>query len=109
MSGDEDSVDQSTLDARVQAQREQIFKAMSILECCKLATASLYEQQNQESMVPALAAAYELLDAVGWALDDVASELKKLTPAQPKGKRSSHARNRKTATRPRPIHAAVAR
>lgn len=84
---DEGRDEPPTLDERVQVQREQIFKAMSIVECCKLSTASLYAQESQESMVPALEAAYDLLNAVGAMLEAIASDFKKLCATGPRSRK----------------------
>lgn len=63
---------------RVQTQREQIFKAMSIVECCKNASATLYEVDDSEYMVPAFDTICDLLDASAGELERIASECKDL-------------------------------
>lgn len=52
-----------SLAERLQAERAQIFKAISIVECCKSATATLLEVNNSEYMIPAFEAVCDLLDA----------------------------------------------
>jgi hypothetical protein len=61
------------LDQHVEAQRQAIFKVMSIVECCQFASASLYAQDRAEYRVPAFRAAYDLLDAVCGELESLAS------------------------------------
>ena len=65
----------------VEKQRRQIFKAMAVISCCRLATASLLVDGDDDadgsrwlndSLADALAAAHDLLD-------DVAAELEELT------------------------------
>ena len=49
---------------QVSVERERLFKAMSIIACCRLACASLLDQGgNLELMADALQAAYDLIDA----------------------------------------------
>jgi hypothetical protein len=62
------------LDQRVEAERQQLFKAISILECCRLATASLYEIGDSEYMVPAFEAICDLLTNTVSELEYIASE-----------------------------------
>ena len=59
---------------RVNAQREQLFKAMSIVECCKYASATLYNVDDSEYMVPAFDVVCDLLDASVGELELIASE-----------------------------------
>lgn len=86
MSADEEPL---PLDEQVEAHCAQIHKAMSIVECCKLASASLYEQDRPESMVPAFEAVYELLGTVAGELGDIADSFKARTPVRPRRKRAS--------------------
>jgi len=54
----------------VNAERDRLFKAMSIIACCRLACASLLDQRgNPELMVDALQAAYDLVDATADGLE----------------------------------------
>ncbi len=54
----------------VNAERDRLFKAMSIIACCRLACASLLEQGgNLELMADALQAAYDLVDATAGGLE----------------------------------------
>jgi len=62
------------LDQRVEAERQRLFKAISILECCRLATASLYEIGDSEYMVPAFEAICDLLTDSASELEYIASE-----------------------------------
>jgi len=58
---------------RLQAERKQIFKAISIVECCKNATATLLEGNDSEYMIPAFEAVCDLLDASAMELGHVRS------------------------------------
>ena len=52
------------------AECDRLFKAMSIIACCRLACASLLEQGgNLELMADALQAAYDLVDATAGGLE----------------------------------------
>jgi hypothetical protein len=54
----------------VNVERDRLFKAMSIIACCRLACASLLDQGgNLELMVDALQAAYDLVDATAGGLE----------------------------------------
>lgn len=54
----------------VNVERERLFKAMSIIACCRLACASLLDQGgNLELMADALQAAYDLVDATAGGLE----------------------------------------
>lgn len=61
-----------SLAERVEAQRNQLFKAMSIVECCKFATATLLEVNDSEYMVPAFEAICDLLNASVEELEEIA-------------------------------------
>lgn len=63
-----------SLAERVQAQREQLFKAMSIVECCRYASATLYDVDDSEYMVPAFDTIRDLLDTSAGELERIASE-----------------------------------
>ena len=67
-----------SLAKRVNAQREQLFKAMSIVECCKYASATLYNVDDSEYMVPAFDVVCDLLDASVGELELIASECEDL-------------------------------
>ncbi len=59
-----------SLAVRTDEERDRLFKAMSIIACCRLACASLLDQGgNQEVMTDALLAAYDLIDATAGALE----------------------------------------
>lgn len=50
--------------------RDRLFKALSIIACCRLACASLLDQGgNLEVMTDALQAAYDLIDATAGELE----------------------------------------
>jgi hypothetical protein len=52
--------------------RDHLFKALSIIACCRLACASLLDQGgNLEVMTDALQAAYDLIDATAGELEAV--------------------------------------
>lgn len=54
----------------VNVERDRLFKAMSIIACCRLACASLLNQGgNLELMADALQAAYDLIDATADGLE----------------------------------------
>jgi len=60
----------SSLAERINEERNRLFKAMSIIACCRLACASLLDQGgNQEVMTDALQAAYNLIDATAGELE----------------------------------------
>jgi hypothetical protein len=59
---------------RVQALRGQLFKAISIVECCKFATATLLVVDDAEYMVPAFEAICDLIDTSAEELEKIASE-----------------------------------
>ncbi|MGE3667312.1 MAG: hypothetical protein AB7G51_11925 [Steroidobacteraceae bacterium] len=63
-----------SLAERVEAQREQLFKALSIVECCKFATATLLEVDDSEYMVPAFEAICDLLNTSAGELEVIAAE-----------------------------------
>lgn len=55
--------------------RDPLFKALSIIACCRLACASLLDQGgNLEVMTDALQAAYDLIDATAEELEIVGSK-----------------------------------
>lgn len=54
----------------VKVERDRLFKAMSIIACCRLSCASLLDQGGSlELMVDALQAAYDLVDATAGGLE----------------------------------------
>lgn len=61
-----------SLAERMQALREQLFKVISIVECCKFATATLLEVDDSEYMVPAFEAVRDLLNASAEELEEIA-------------------------------------
>lgn len=53
-------------------ERDRLFKAMSIIACCRLACASLLHQGgNLELMTDALQAAYDLVDVAAERLEGI--------------------------------------
>ncbi len=67
-------LDNPSLAARVEAQRDQLFKVISIVECCKFATATLLEVNDSEYMIPAFEAVCDLLDASAMELGRIVDE-----------------------------------
>ena len=63
-----------SLAERLQAERKQIFKAISIVECCKNATATLLEVNDSEYMIPAFEAVCDLLDTSAMELGRIVDE-----------------------------------
>lgn len=60
----------TALAQHVNVERDRLFKAMSIIACCRLACASLLDQGgNRELMADALQAAYDLVDATAGGLE----------------------------------------
>jgi hypothetical protein len=59
---------------RLDAEREKLFKVMSIAECCRLACASKLVHDDPEVMVYALQAAYDLLDEAAGTLQVIRDE-----------------------------------
>jgi hypothetical protein len=64
----------SSLRDRLQTERDRIFKALSIVECCRFATATKFEVSDSEYMVPAFEAISDLLNTSAEELEQVASE-----------------------------------
>lgn len=64
---------------RVEAQRVQIMKALSIIECCKNASATLLDVDDSEYMVPAFETVNDLLNASMEELERIASSVQRLT------------------------------
>lgn len=65
-----------SLTERLEAERAQIFKAISIVECCKNATATLMNVEDSEYMVPAFEAVCDLLDTSAEELGRIVDECK---------------------------------
>jgi hypothetical protein len=63
-----------SLAERLQAERAQIFKAISIIACCKNATATLLEVSDSEYMIPAFEAVCDLLDTSAMELGRIVDE-----------------------------------
>lgn len=61
-----------SLAERVHVEREQIFKAVSIVECCRCATATLLEVSDTEYMIPAFEAICALLNDSAEELEQIA-------------------------------------
>lgn len=67
-----------SLAERVEKERGQIFKALSIVECCWYATVTRWVVDDQEYMIPAFKVACDLLNDTAEALETIASECEKL-------------------------------
>lgn len=63
-----------SLAERVQAERERIFKALSLVLCCKYATVTKWQVDDSEYMIPAFEAICELIDTSAEELEKIASE-----------------------------------
>jgi hypothetical protein len=64
---------------RVEAQRVRIMKALSIIECCKYASATLLHVEDSEYMVPAFETVNDLLNTSAEELEHIASSVQRLT------------------------------
>ena len=69
-----------SLAERVGKERAQIFKALSIVECCWHATVTKWAVDDQEYMIPAFEAVCDLLNDAAEALERIASECEKFRP-----------------------------
>lgn len=67
-----------SLGERVEAERARLFKALSIVECCRFATATLFEVSDSEYMVPAFEAISDLLTISAEELERIASDCEKV-------------------------------
>jgi hypothetical protein len=67
-----------TLAERVEVQRTQLLKALSVIECCKYASASLFNADDSEYMVPAFELVMDLLDTSAGELERIALECEAL-------------------------------
>lgn len=61
-----------SLAERVEAERERIFKAVSIVQCCRYAIVTKWEVDDLEYMIPAFEAVCNLLDASAEELERIA-------------------------------------
>lgn len=61
-----------SLAERIQAQREQLFKVISIVQCCRNAMATKLLTDDLEYMIPAFEAVCELVDSAAGELDCIA-------------------------------------
>lgn len=59
---------------RIQAEREQLFKAMSLVECCKYASASLLDVEATDSLVGVYELLYDVLDSAAGGLGCIIEE-----------------------------------
>lgn len=64
----------SSLTDRVQAERNQLFKALAIVECCKYASATSLELSDLEFMVPVFEAVCDLLNTSAGELGCIADD-----------------------------------
>lgn len=67
-----------SLAERVQAEREQLFKVIGIVELCRFATATSLEVTDSEYMIPAFEAICDQLNTSAERLEWIASDLQKL-------------------------------
>jgi hypothetical protein len=72
----------SSLAERLQAQRRQLFKAISIVECCKYASATKFAVDDLEYMAFAFDAINDLLNSTAGELEGIASCVGSEDPAQ---------------------------
>lgn len=63
-----------SLAERVHAERERIFKALSLVLCCKYATVTKWQVDDSEYMIPAFEAICDLIDTSAEELEKIASE-----------------------------------
>lgn len=59
---------------RLQLERERLFKAMSVIACCRLACASKLANDDPEVMTDALQATYDLIDEAAGELGVICDE-----------------------------------
>jgi hypothetical protein len=59
---------------RIQAQRDQLFKAISIVQCCRNATATKLVADDLEYMIPAFETVCDLLDSAAGELETIMDE-----------------------------------
>lgn len=64
----------SSLAERIQAERNQLFKALAIVECCKYASATSLELSDLEFMVPVFEAVCDLLNTSAGELGCIADD-----------------------------------
>ena len=55
------------------------MKALSIIECCKYASATLLDVDDSEYMVPAFETVHDLLNTSAEELERIASSVERLT------------------------------
>jgi len=67
-----------SLAERVEKERGQIFKALSIVECCWYATVTKWAVDDQEYMIPAFETVCDLLNDAAEELEEIASACEKL-------------------------------
>lgn len=68
---------QTPLADRVQAEREQLFKAIDIVECCKCANATLVEADPSEYMAGVFDVLSDLLNTAAGELGCIADDFRK--------------------------------
>lgn len=61
-----------SLAERVEAERERIFKAVSIVQCCWYAIVTKWDVDDPEYMIPAFEAVCDLLDTAAQELERIA-------------------------------------
>ncbi len=70
------------LHERIQRQREQLFKASSMLDCCRYASASKLKYDDLEFMSQALHGIADLVDEAAGELGVIVDELDTPQPAK---------------------------
>ncbi|MGC3980139.1 MAG: hypothetical protein QM808_02650 [Steroidobacteraceae bacterium] len=73
-----ESLNGPSLAERVQAERQQLFKVIGIVELCRLATATSLEITDPEYMVPAFETICDQLNTAAERLEWLAMDLQKL-------------------------------
>lgn len=58
----------------IEAQRQQLFKALAVIEVCRYACASMFEGFDPEQLYDALKVVHELVDDVADVLEEFAAE-----------------------------------
>lgn len=77
---DQSVSEEPPLHERLQRQRDQLFKATSMLDCCRYATASKLKYDDLEFMAHALLAISDLVDETAGELGVIIDELEAVQP-----------------------------
>jgi hypothetical protein len=73
-----------SLAERVQIERERMFKALSLVLCCKYATVTKWQVDDQEYMIPAFQAICDLLDDAAEELELIAKDCEVASSRRPR-------------------------